>query len=157
MRLDNNVLMHFVHTSSGRTLDWISWQRAPVHVPISQLGILTSANTRTSSLTYKHTFTATHWNSTIAPAARHYRASSKYPNSIRGDTKGLISADELHSWVPFFLLPLIAAISGHVGEMALDSSFSYKWAHLLYLCHSGLWHHRKIPYSLDADVRWSVL
>lgn len=54
--------------------------------------------------------------------AYHYSASSKYSNSIRGDTKGLIRADELHSRVPFFLLLLIAAISGCVGEMALDNS-----------------------------------
>lgn len=48
---------------------------------------------------------------------RHYSASNKYSNSIRGDTKGLIRADELPSQVPFFLLLLIAAISGRVGEM----------------------------------------
>ncbi|KAL7376887.1 hypothetical protein ABVT39_017861 [Epinephelus coioides] len=52
----------------------------------------------------------------------HYSASSKYSNSIRGDTKGLIRADELPSRVPFFLLLLIAAISGCVGEMPLDNS-----------------------------------
>lgn len=52
----------------------------------------------------------------------HYSASSKYSNSIRGDTKGLIRADELPSRVPFFLLLLIAAISGCVGEMRTDNS-----------------------------------
>lgn len=141
--LDNKILMRFVHTSSGKTLDWISWQRAPVHVPVSQLGILTSAITCTSSLTLINTHSQYMEQHTRLTAC-HYRASSKYSNSIRGDTKGFIRADELHSWVPFFLLPLIAAISGHVGEMAPDSSFSYKWAHLLYLCLSGSWHHRNI-------------
>lgn len=58
--LDNKILMRVVHTSSGKTLDWISWQRAPVHVPVSQLGILTSANTCTSSLTLINTHLQTH-------------------------------------------------------------------------------------------------
>lgn len=155
--IDNKILMRFVHTSSCRTLEWISWQRAPVYVSVSQLGILTSANTCTSSFTLINTQSQTHMEQHTCLTACHYRASSKYSNSIRGDTKGLIRADELHSWVPFFLLPLIAAISGHVGEMAPDSSFSYKWAHLLNLCLSGSWYHRKIPYSLYADVTWSVL
>lgn len=52
----------------------------------------------------------------------HYSASSKYSNSIRGDTKGLIRADEPASQVPFFLLLLIAAISGCVGKMPPDNS-----------------------------------
>lgn len=69
--------------------------------------------------------------------AYHYSASFKYSNSIRGDTKGLIRADELHSWVLFFLLLLIAAISGCVGETVPDNS-PLKQAHLPHLC-SGRW------------------
>lgn len=81
----------------------------------------------------------------------HYRASSKYSNSIRGDVKGLIRADELHSWVPFFLLLLIAAISDHVGKLLPDNSSSYKWPHLLYL---RSWHPRK--YHLLCRQMWDV-
>lgn len=58
---------------------------------------------------------------TRGDAYRH-SAAFKYSNSIRGDTKGLIRADEPHSPVLFLLLLLIAAISGCVGVMVPDNS-----------------------------------
>lgn len=144
-----------VHTSSSVALDWTSWQRAYIHVSICLLGILTYANTRTSALTPTNTHSQAH--TETAHLRRCLSLQSNFQvtpifNSIRGDVKGLIRADELHSWVLFFLLLLIAAISGHVGERVPDSSSSYKWAHLLYL---RSWRPRK--YHLLCRQMWDVV
>lgn len=113
------------------TVDWISTTEDDrlCLVYIFQHEFLTYANTLTSSfslftpsLLQTHTWIqsgsasqTTHTRTGTSRDDYHYSASSKYSNSIRGDTKGLIRADELPSQVPFFLLLLIAAISGCVG------------------------------------------
>lgn len=85
----------------------------------------------------KHTFAATHRNGTLGPRPVITEHLLSIPAQSEVIEKGLIRADELHSRAPFFLLLLIAAISGHVGETAPDSASSYKWTHLRYLCHLG--------------------
>ncbi len=118
-------------------LDWISWWRMIGHIVFT---FSRTSSWLTLTLPHPHFFSSlprsyghTH-EYKMAEILRqhsrtgtnrddyHYSASSKYSNSIRGDTKGLIRADELPSRVPFFLLLLIAAISGCVGEMRTDNS-----------------------------------
>lgn len=104
----------------------------PGRVYIFPLELLTYTNAPASSLSLPRSLRARmniKWLQIFRQHARtgtsrddcHYSASSKYSNSIRGDTKGLIRADELPSRVPFFLLLLIAAISGRVGAMVPDN------------------------------------